>query len=143
MPQEITLTQDDLVAAIGLWLNRYRPDAKWTELTGRFTWDVRTNRVSTTAVLTDEPAPKAIVLPIPSEHGVYRWPDGCAIWPAHNAPGKFLAQWADRTPLRGCSETTGMEERSFFASPMEAAIALAAGGEGPGASPKADSIPKQ
>jgi len=57
---------------------------------------------------------------------VIRYADGCRIWPSTAIKGKWMACWADRTPLRGDNDET-----SYFASAEEAAAALAEGGEGP------------
>lgn len=54
-----------------------------------------------------------------------RYPDGSAIYRSLSGR-KWVAHWADRTPLRGDND-----ERSYFDTPEEAAAALIAGGEGP------------
>lgn len=78
-------------------------------------------------------APKQVVLPRQDEFKRYRWADGSAVWPSSSNRGKWLAKWADGTPLRGLNERTGEEGKSFFDSAQEAAEAIAAGGEGPAA----------
>jgi hypothetical protein len=69
---------------------------------------------------------KAMALLPKYKDGVYRYPDGSAIWLANQVEEKWCAHWADRTPLRGDNGTL-----SYFDSPLAAAEALMAGGEGP------------
>lgn len=54
------------------------------------------------------------------------FPDGSSVQPSLYVRGKWLAWWADRTPLRGDND-----ERSYFHSADEAVAALIEGGEGP------------
>jgi hypothetical protein len=68
--------------------------------------------------------------PLPESGGVYRYPDGCAIWPSHNVRGRWLAKWANGATLTGDNDET-----YYFKSVEEAAQALAEGGEGPAAKP--------
>lgn len=82
-----------------------------------------------------------VPLPVPDEHGWYRFPDGSFVrpvatparrgrqWVAHWAPVDrqtigALLRHEDRDGVTACV--------SYFHSPEAAAAALAAGGEGPG-----------
>jgi hypothetical protein len=88
--------------------------------------------------MTAEPEPCIGPLPTPDDGGayrypagwprrVYRWPDGCLVWSADNVmPTRWLASWADGTPLRD-----GEGRTSYFRTVRAAALALTRGGEGP------------
>lgn len=75
----------------------------------------------------------SVFLPEPDAGGTYRWKDGSAVWRSANVRGKWRAKWSDGTPLRGCDELSESERDWYFDSPYGAAMALAAGGEGPAA----------
>lgn len=66
------------------------------------------------------------LLPNPDHRGIYRYPDGCAIWPS-GVRDTFKACWADGSLLTGVNDQT-----YYFGSAEEAAQELANGGEGPG-----------
>lgn len=57
-----------------------------------------------------------------------RFPDGAMVGESSRLRGRWLAWWADGTPLRSDNDET-----SFFKSEDEAIAALIDGGEGPGA----------
>lgn len=75
----------------------------------------------------------------PDAAGIYKFPDGSAIWPiACTSRSRWYAKWAPcpREPhgamLRGVDPQNGTREINWpFSSPEEAAQALAEGGEGP------------
>lgn len=65
------------------------------------------------------------------EAEVERFADGSCVAPCRKVPGRWVAWWADKTPLRGCSETTGLEVDWLFHSREEAIKSLQEAGEGP------------
>lgn len=73
------------------------------------------------------PSPPEIVLPEPTRAGVYWFEDGSAVFPSGYR--KFSACHANGKNLR----STNKKLDAVFDSPLDAARALAAIGEGPGA----------
>lgn len=87
---------------------------------------------------------KTFILPQPDMRGRYRFGDGCIVAHPHTITlnfrtmrgtvdpqsvfnsEKWIACWADGTPLRGDND-----EISYFDTAQEAATALSLGGEGP------------
>jgi hypothetical protein len=83
---------------------------------------------------------RASLLPPPGIDGSYRYPDGCQIWKSWLRSGKWVAFWADKTPLTGVDPNSGRETKWYFDTAEEAAQALAEGDEGPKGKPPALSL---
>jgi carbon storage regulator len=86
---------------------------------------VQTAPHGASAVLAETPV---ALLPLRDKYGRYGFADRSMIWPSVDSPRKWRAHWADRTPL-----SSDNDETSYVDTPEDAARALAAGGEGPGA----------
>lgn len=66
----------------------------------------------------------------PNMVGYYEWPDGARIWPMYqDKQGRWRGAWANGVMMRG--DDQGGESISVFDTAVDAAKALAAGGEGP------------